>query len=601
MRFNRIVFIFFYFFTNITFVFSQKEAIIFKENIAYDEDWKEVFRLPEGHKFSTESEKIRGLQVHLPQMKEEVNSEAICVEDAENRYYAVNKFGKKIADFDSKYYYVSAFYNNIALAYRPMEDRKSAYMLSYVNPQGKVLCGGKEYWEASFFQGGMAKVQLDDEKGEWGYVDESGEIKIKLFAFSDGNKKTGYFGDFYKGRSILVEQSREDLTKPIFQQNYYLIDKTGKKILHFEEKFPQLNNPSLQSKEGGNDTKNISFDATSRVYKLLYNKGNTDNNDTEMLFLDENLNELGKIDWTQQLRQKNEPYWSNYFHLENRIVVKDYTYHKQYDNRDSVAFFDLAGKLIFTTSQYRGTALSEKYFLLSKLDMLHHSEVDSSLIYDVKQQKIILTLPAVRIRIENNRFVSSHKKIDSNKSAFYPITYWNDIEKVFDLKGNLISETPQEQRSYYFLRQDNLSDFDPINMLEVYRGVFRLKPIDYIKYFKNLRELELICEEETEISEDLGTLRHLEKLEINNFDRYDPKLLPESFKELRKLKELTLSGGRYDNLIECLKVLPNLKVLTIEVAYSLAKHPDYLSYLESLPEMLPHVKVNFERAGPFAN
>jgi hypothetical protein len=570
-------------------IWGQKAAVRNLQSDFFDEDWKKVFSLPEHHFVSIMSSRNSiGFLVQSPE-NESIQSKAFTVFDEDKEsFYIIDGFGKKIKDFGQKYYYITCFHNDIAVGYRAMKEKHNSYMLVFINSSGEVICNGNEYWEANFFEDGLAKVQLKDEKGDWCFINQEGKIQINISAYETLTSKAS-IGSFRKGNAILTIQNFKDNSKSEFTESFtYLIDKNGKKIFDFEKEFPVFKEKCNRSAYNNSLDYSIKRDETSGCFVLAYRKPNTKDK-VEAMILDENLKTVLVTDWDGFTNKDNRLNCSSRVTLENKFIVKNYSYYNRFTKirRDSTAIFDLNNKLVFTDDYVFGRVFSEQILLL-----IHQNDPRNNFvrIFDVKKNTVTSTFAGEGELISDKYLKMKQPIVGVIGQLFYNV----DHERILDSNFEIVYETPKENLQYR-LEKSNLEMREVITKDDIYWANFYYKAMNFIGDFKNIKRLELTCNEDTNLPESLGDLNQLEVLKIENQEDYGIKKLPDSFKNLKNLKELTLSAGQFSNLVESLKALPNLKIVNIEVSGGLEEYPVYKKKLQNLAKQFPKIKVNIHQ------
>jgi hypothetical protein len=582
-------------------VLAQKRAVFSEEEVFFDEDGKEVFRLEEGQQLLSESPIMQGV-ISSSHYRDIKMQPAYAILNTKNdNVTLLDPFGKKIADLGKKYEIVAPFVEGKAIAYRRMVERPNAFMLSYIDAQGNVLCNGKEFWEAEPFYDGVAIVQLNDEKGDFGYIDENGEMKINLKQRDNIKWNEGTIFPRFKNGVLLdkvfIKKNGQSELKAT-----YLIDKKGNIVKHLEKDLSNLMpwaNEKDSSKMGTYAFNREDDGYISLLVDNTKNKGNS-----TIYLLDEKGQLLTKNTYkTRDFRTVSSSDNSyEYCYYERGLLIKaSKLYEPKHINKKE--YMDLKGNVLYkletpfpqdeakVAGDYKESRINvfDKNHLIFLNINNNLSALDTIILYDLVTKKVVFNVLGSFV----NRLSDSLITITcgSRKSSIK-----TDIKVIYNLNGKKIYETPKEKQAYYFSNVDNLSDFGDLNYRDVYRATFFLGKMNLIASFPNIKRLKIGCNKETILPDDLNKLRHLEYLFINYGNHYYKRMLPESFRNLRKLKHLCISGGRYENLKEILEVIPNLQVIEFQKTNNMSRFPLYWASIEALEKEFPKLQFLYTTA-----
>jgi hypothetical protein len=201
-----------------------------------NKDGKVLFTLPPDHSVVSEFPSGGYIIMVDDPVNIDVFSEGRCVvKNANNEFYWIDEKGKTVKSFGKQYEKMSPFMNGYCLVWKKMTTRDDAYMLVYLNPQGNNAFGVKEFWEAAPFSEGYAAVQLVDEKGEWGFIDKTGEMVIHLDSRIVG--EIVKLGPFSEGLARVFVRG-EKTGDYQYKYNYYFVDTNGKIAIDLAKIFP---------------------------------------------------------------------------------------------------------------------------------------------------------------------------------------------------------------------------------------------------------------------------------------------------------------------------------------------------------------------------
>jgi len=174
-------------------------------------------------------------------------------------------------------------------------------------------------------------------------------------------------------------------------------------------------------------------------------------------------------------------------------------------------------------------------------------------------------------KVENNKIVYLHLKECGLKKIPNSIDKLKSLRRLI-LRFNYIKELPKEI--------GNLKELEEIDIEN--KGTQRTRILSDKPFLKDIKYKEKKCDYCLEsIPESIGELENLKKLNLSGNNLLN---LPVSFNKLKKLEYLNLNSNQFEALPEIFRGLKDLKILSLE-SNILTQLPDSIGDLKNLEEL----------------
>jgi hypothetical protein len=446
-------------------------------------------------------------------------SSGLCpVRRPDGSYYWIDPRGNTIKEFGNAYSAMSPAREGYVLAGQPHEEQSGASWLLYLNAKGENAFGNRRYWEAGPFSEGYAPVQLQHEAGEWGYIDKSGEIKIRPQL-----RDIYRLGGFHNG--IAMVTTNRTTTEGNYNFSYHYINTSGEVIISLEELKPG---------------------------RKVFNAGSFSDG-------------LAAISWSRPNDEFKDVSYIDLMGKEVLHYTSVYTYSDFSKGRASLALatpkernsFSIDPFLIDKAGKRSELLVPEGQGRVGEIGAFNSQFFSATL---VKQDGLYEALFA-----HNGRLVFQTDAELAGATAALLLLKKNDSHyQLLNHRGKLLWQTPVALRQFTSLadalpHKDQVRQFACSNADELEGGLQELRM---------LQKLTLSLPEVAQLPESLGALQQLRELKLEYMDELTQ--LPASFSQFQQLERLQISSCRELTGVEALiEQLPNLKMVYL-INYELA-------------------------------
>lgn len=471
-----------------------------------------AFSLPPGHEPILEYPSGSFVITITDQQELSAFANGICpVKRPDGSFYWINDKGKQVKDFGKSYTQMAPAVEGYSMAWQPYEGRKGASWLLYLNKDGENAFGNKRYWEAAPFSEGYAAVQLENEKGAWGYIDRSGELVIrpqlpnvfKLESFSNG---------------LALVTTNTKTPENNYNFNYYYINTRGEVVIKVDQLMPDKKRYSVKSFSDGLAV--ISYYRTKdRFYDVVY------------------IDTQGKI----ALSFESIESFSSFQKGVASLVIGTPVSKRSFTSDPFL--IDKKGKRVELLLPKE----EEKTRIMSVYPLNQHYFA-ATLVKEEELYKAIFA-PTGKMLYQTRHSISGAA------SGLVLERVSKDHQQLYSHKGKLLWETPVAERTFTNLQEalvhkHEVRQFKSEKESDLQEGLFELK---------NLRKLTLSSWAK-ELPEAIGDMQKLQELEISFM--YILEKMPESLKKLQQLERLEITQCDKLKGVEALvEQLPNLKHL----------------------------------------
>lgn len=514
------------------FAIAQKKSSVYpieqgagSETLFVDINGKIVFKLEPGHKPITSAPLLSHMIWDGQQNSNTLLSEIYPVERPDGSFYWIDKKGRILKDFGTKFSSMSPFNGGYCLAWEKI-DLEKANSLVFLDKTGNNAFGSKKFYKASPFSEGYAAVQLENEDGEWGYIDQTGNMAIHLN--KEIKEKIFKIGLFRDGLALIMTKVEESINHP-FTIKYYFIDKAGKIIFDLEN--------IIASEDELFNISNFSEGiAGIRV--------RTKDKSSKMLL----INHTGKI-------VANYPHCTGFSGFVGGFATLSFSYPQ--DKRNKIGY-----KLILTSGEEVAPDMSKvksrllnpkgnygKLYTFNGID----NEGFTTLIFSKADNKLLYETRGELIAVEDDVVLIKYKR--------------SEELKLIRLPNKILWRTPMEDKVFLSI-DEALQHKANVRKLSLYpNGEIG----DTISELTQLESLFVGYSELKELPKSLGQLRSLRHLNLSNLDNL--KVLPGELALLTQLESISISDcpqlKGFEKIIES---LPALKEITLE---NMTTSPDF--------------------------
>lgn len=423
---------------------------------------------------------------------------ALAVINYDKGSYLINAKGEKVKDFPRRKF--SEFYNGIAIITVP--ETRVQY---YGKADTENLFEGQYYKKAYPFVNAWAKVLTKDYN--WQIIDTSGQIVLQ-FDFLPAGQKPQLL-EISENNVVSMSYASLDAPKVLL----HLIIKEGEQI-KVNDLFPDYEVLKMSAFSEGLAA--LSIQKSGKHKEVVY------------------INEAGET----ILQLKNI---TSYTAFNNGIAYLR-------DSANKTFFIDKKGTKTYTNKLFEYPTIVKDnkgkygyYQTDSRVDM---NTPRLACLYDANtHQKVFETKGTIL------KFNQDYVLVESNKNA---ADHW----MLYDIKGQLIWETPTNERLYKNIKEA-LSNKKNVARFEVKKQ----EDLAAISHLKKLSFLSIKGDQITAIPSSISRLKKLESLHIS-YTRH-LKNLPLSIAKIKTLKDFQLYNYQGDDLAELLNAMPQLKSVTL--------------------------------------
>ncbi len=179
------------------------------------------------------------------------NENLLCVKK-DGKWGYVNKKGEYV--IKAKYDTADNFTENGLARIGQYSEEDGVFYFGFINKKGDTVVKAKYLSATNFYECGLAAVK--DEDGEWGIIDEKGELVVKCkYKYVDIYDSGVIIVETSKGKSYLIDKKGEDISEKYEKIDWYeeaevgvvydddevgIINAKGKEILELTDDFESI-------------------------------------------------------------------------------------------------------------------------------------------------------------------------------------------------------------------------------------------------------------------------------------------------------------------------------------------------------------------------